>query len=222
MAFEPRQGKGHVIRRMFADVEADVYLIVDGDCTYDPVDAPMMIEVLCDQNLDMVAGVRTGITEDAKRKGHAFGNRIFNRLYKTLFGSGFSDILTGYRVFSRRLVKSFPAVSSGFEIETELAVHTSQLSLPVSEVSVSYAARPEGSKSKLRTFVDGFGILRAMFVLLKENRPLLMFGSLAGACALSAITIVIPLIVTYVDTNLVPRLPTAILATGLIVLSIYF
>ena len=218
--FEPLQGKGHVIRRMFADVEADVYLIVDGDATYDPADALMMIKTLVDKNLDMVVGVRTGVTEDAKRKGHALGNRIFNRLYRTLFGSGFSDILTGYRVFSRRLVKSFPAVSSGFEVETELAVHTAQLSLPVEEVPVSYVARPEGSQSKLRTFVDGFGILRAMFLLLKENRPLLMFGSLAGACTVSAIAIAIPLISTYVETGLVPRLPTAILATGLIVLSL--
>ena len=220
VAFEPLKGKGHVIRRMFADVEADIYLIVDGDATYDPTDAPMMIKTLTDDNLDMVAGVRTGITEDAKRRGHALGNRIFNRLYRALFGSGFSDILTGYRVFSRRLVKSFPAVSSGFEVETELAVHASQLSLPLAEVPVSYLARPEGSQSKLRTFTDGFGILRAMFVLLKENRPLLMFGSLASACTISAISIAIPLISTYADTGLVPRLPTAILATGLILLSI--
>ena len=182
VVFEPLPGKGRVLRRMFADIDADVYVVADGDGTYDPAEAPAMVKRLLDDGLDMVVGVREAVTQDAERRGHALGNRLFNRLYRVLFGSGFSDILSGYRVVSRRFVKSFPSVSSGFEIETELAVHTSQLGVPFIEVPVNYGIRPEGSVSKLRTFADGFKILRAMVVLLKENRPLLMFGSLAAAC----------------------------------------
>jgi len=170
----------------------------------------------------MVAGARSSLTEDANRRGHSLGNKIFNRLYRLLFSSEFSDILTGYRVFTRRLVKSFPSVSTGFEIETEISVHTSQLDLPVMEVPVTYSARPEGSKSKLRTVSDGFKILKAMVVLLKENRPLLLFGSLSLASTIASAILSIPLIVTFVDTGLVPRLPTAILVAGLVVLSLLF
>ena len=209
-----------MLRRMFADIDADVYVVADGDGTYDPAEAPAMVKRLLDDGLDMVVGVREAVTQDAERRGHALGNRLFNRLYRVLFGSGFSDILSGYRVVSRRLVKSFPSVSSGFEIETEFAVHTSQLGVPFAEVPVNYGIRPEGSVSKLRTFADGFKILRAMVVLLKENRPLLMFGSLAAACFTTALILAVPLAATYAQTGLVPRLPTAVLATGLVVLSL--
>ena len=212
-------GKGQVVRRMFADTEADIYLLVDGDATYDPADAPLLVKTLFEGSYDMVTGSRTGLKENS-RKGHLFGNKIFNRLYRTLFGSSFTDIFTGYRVLTRRFVKSFPAVSSGFEIEAELSVHASQLRLPVLEVPVSYGNRPEGSKSKLRTFSDGFEILKSMLVLLKENRPLSLFGSIALLSFLAAVGISIPLIDTYAETGLVPRLPTAVLSTGLVLLSL--
>jgi glycosyltransferase involved in cell wall biosynthesis len=212
-------GKGQVVRRMFADTEADIYLLVDGDATYDPADAPLLVKTLFEGSYDMVTGSRTGLKENS-RKGHLFGNKIFNRLYRTLFGSSFTDIFTGYRVLTRRFVKSFPAVSSGFEIEAELSVHASQLRLPVLEVPVSYGNRPEGSKSKLRTFSDGFEILKSMMILLKENRPLSLFGSIALLSFLTAVGISIPLIDTYAETGLVPRLPTAVLSTGLVLLSL--
>ena len=212
-------GKGQVVRRMFADTEADIYLLVDGDATYDPADAPLLVKTLFEGRYDMVTGSRTGLKENS-RKGHLFGNKIFNRLYRTLFGSSFTDIFTGYRVLTRRFVKSFPAVSSGFEIEAELSVHASQLRLPVLEVPVSYGNRPEGSKSKLRTFSDGFEILKSMMILLKENRPLSLFGSIALLSFLTAVGISIPLIDTYAQTGLVPRLPTAVLSTGLVLLSL--
>ncbi len=212
-------GKGQVVRRMFADTEADIYLLVDGDATYDPADAPLLVKTLFEGRYDMVTGSRTGLKENS-RKGHLFGNKIFNRLYRTLFGSSFTDIFTGYRVLTRRFVKSFPAVSSGFEIEAELSVHASQLRLPVLEVPVSYGNRPEGSKSKLRTFSDGFEILKSMMILLKENRPLSLFGSIALLSFLTAVGISIPLIDTYAETGLVPRLPTAVLSTGLVLLSL--
>lgn len=219
VAFEPLPGKGRVLRRMFANIDADVYDVADGDGTYDPAEAPAMAKRLLDDGLDMVVGIREAVTQDAERRGRALGNRLFNRLYRVLFGLGFSDILGGYRVVSRRFVKSFPSVSSGFEIETELAVHTSQLGVPFAEVPVNYGIRPEGSVSNLRTFADGLKILRAMIVLLKENRPLLMFGSLAAACFAWALILAVPLAATYVQTGLVPRFPTAVLATGLVVLS---
>jgi glycosyltransferase involved in cell wall biosynthesis len=216
--FEAIPGKGQVIRRMFADIDADFYVIADGDATYDPSEAPLMLKTLLEGGYDMVSGSRMGIAENRVRKGHALGNKIFNFLYKTLFGSGFTDIFTGYRVCTRRFVKSFPAVSSGFEVETELSVHASQLRLPVAEIPVTYGARPEGSTSKLRTFSDGLKIFKSMLVLLKENRPFFLFGSLATVFFLTAVGISIPIFVTYAETGLVPRLPTAILAMGLILL----
>ena len=219
---EAAPGKGAVVRRMFADVDADLYVMVDGDDTYDTSRAGELVKRLVDDDLDMVVGVRTGITVDAGRAGHALGNRLFNRLYRALFGAGFTDILSGYRAFSRRFVKSFPAVSTGFEVETEMSVHASQLRLPVAEVTVDYGARPDGSVSKLRTVADGTNILRAMLVLLKDNRPLAFFGWLAGVCYLSAVALAVPLAVTYVETGLVPRLPTAVLATGLTLLGLVF
>ena len=220
VVYEATPGKGHALRRMFADIDADIYLLSDGDETYDPTDAPLLLKTISEGGYDMVAGVREGITKDAGRKGHAFGNRIFNRLYKVLFGSGFSDIFTGYRVLSKKLVKSFPAVSSGFEIEVEISVHASQLRLPVTEIPVSYTQRPEGSHSKLRTIPDGFNILKSMLILLKENRPLAMFGSLALVSFFTSVALSVPLLITYADTGLVPRLPTAILAATFILLSL--
>ena len=220
VVYEATPGKGHALRRMFADIDADIYLLSDGDATYDPADASLLLKTISEGGYDMVAGVREGITKDAGRKGHAFGNRIFNRLYKVLFGSGFSDIFTGYRVLSKKLVKSFPAVSSGFEIEVEISVHASQLRLPVTEIPVSYTQRPEGSHSKLRTIPDGFNILKSMLILLKENRPLAMFGSLALVSFFTSVALSVPLLITYADTGLVPRLPTAILAATFILLSL--
>ena len=208
--YETIPGKGHVLRRMFADIEADVYLVSDGDATYSPSDASLLVKTLTEGGYDMVAGAREGVTQYAGRKGHALGNRIFNRIYRVLFGSEFSDIFTGYRALSKRLVKSFPAVSTGFEVEVELAVHTSQLRLPVIEIPVTYDQRPEGSQSKLRTIPDGLNILRSMLVLLKDNKPFAMFGTLAAACFLTSVGLSIPLLVTFADTGLVPRLPTTI------------
>ena len=194
---EPKLGKGAVVRRMFAEIEADVYVIADGDGTYDPVEAPILVEELQGNDLDMVVGIRSGITSDARRTGHAIGNRLFNRLYRILFGTGFTDILSGYRAFSHRFVKSFPAVSTGFEIETEMSVHASQLGLPTGEVEISYYNRPEGSESKLRSFVDGLKILRAMLVLLKENRPFVLFGGLGALAAGVSILLGVPVIVDF-------------------------
>ena len=217
---EAAPGKGAVVRRMFADVDADLYVMADGDGTYDASQAGQLVKQLLEDDLDMVVGARAGVTVDAGRAGHAFGNRLFNRLYRWLFGAGFTDILSGYRAFSRRFVKSFPAVSTGFEIETEMSVHASQLRLPVAEVEVDYGTRPDGSNSKLRTVADGTNILRAMLVLLKEHRPLAFFGWIAGVCYVASLALGVPLAVTYADTGLVPRLPTAILATGLVVVGL--
>jgi len=201
---EASPGKGGVVRRMFAEVEADVYVIVDGDGTYDPLQAAFLVKRLVSDGLDMVVGTRARIHQDAGRAGHAFGNRLFNRLYRWLFGTGFTDILSGYRVFSRRFVKSFPAMSTGFEIETEMSVYASQLRLPIAEVEVDYGTRPDGSASKLRTVADGTNILRAMLVLLKDHRPLAFFGWIAATAWTVAVALSIPLAVTYIDTGLVP------------------
>ena len=217
---EELPGKGGVVRRMFAELDADAYVMADGDGTYDPGQASLLVERLVDDGLDMVVGTRAGVRTDAGRAGHALGNRMFNRLYRALFGSGFTDILSGYRAFSRRFVKSFPAVSSGFEIETEMSVHASQLRLPVAEVKVTYGTRPDGSASKLRTVADGTNILRAMLVLLKENRPLAFFGAIAGVFFAVALVLGVPLAVTFAQTGLVPRLPTAVLATGLVLMGL--
>ncbi len=218
--YEANPGKGGVVRRMFAEVEADVYVIADGDGTYDSSQAAFLVKRLVNDGLDMVVGTRARIHQDAGRTGHAVGNRLFNRLYRWLFGTGFTDILSGYRVFSRRFVKSFPAVSTGFEIETEMSVYASQLRLPVAEVEVDYGIRPDGSASKLRTVADGTNILRAMIALLKDHRPLAFFGWIAVTSWTVAVALGVPLAVTYVDTGLVPRLPTAVLVTGLVVIGL--
>jgi glycosyltransferase involved in cell wall biosynthesis len=213
--YEPWPGKGNVVRRMFADIDADIYIMADGDGTYEARMAPVMVKELIEQRLDMVIGTRRGIYDEAHRGGHGFGNRLFNLLYRSMFGELFSDIFSGYRVFSRRFVKSFPAVSAGFEIETEMSVHASQLRMPVHEIPTAYGARQEGSVSKLRTFRDAWRILRTFVLLFKEIRPAKFFGLLAAALALIALVLAVPLVTTYLDTGLVPRFPTAILVTGL-------
>jgi glycosyltransferase involved in cell wall biosynthesis len=216
---EPLQGKGNVVRRMFADVEADIYVLVDGDDTYEADAVVRMIELLVDNRLDMVNGRRVTDIDAAYRTGHRFGNWVLSRLVATIFGDRFSDMLSGYRVFSRRFVKSFPALSSGFEIETELTVHALELRMPTSEVDISYKDRPTGSTSKLRTFRDGFRILRTIVLLVKEERPMQFFSGVFALLAAFSILVSIPLISTYLQTGLVPRLPTAILATGSMLLA---
>ncbi|MEO1552544.1 MAG: glycosyltransferase family 2 protein [Pseudomonadota bacterium] len=214
---EQRQGKGHVVRRMFPDVDADIYLMVDGDDTYDASIAPTLIELLKRNHVDMVVGTRANVTEDAGREGHAFGNKLFNKIYGRLFGKQFSDIFSGYRVFTRRFVKSFPAVSAGFEIETEISVHCSQLGIPTLERPTVYGVRPDDSQSKLRTFRDGFRILGMFAMLAKETRPAAFFGTIGIGLVLLAAILATPLLATYAQTGLVPRFPTAILATGLVI-----
>jgi glycosyltransferase involved in cell wall biosynthesis len=216
---EPRQGKGNVVRRMFADIEADIYLMADGDGTYAPEDAPQLINTLLTERSDMVVGTRRGVTDDAGRTGHAFGNSIFNSLYKWLFGSEFTDIFSGYRAFTRRFVKSFPAVSGGFEIETEMSVHASQLKLPVSEIGLDYGRRPEGSSSKLSTYRDGAKILWMFAMLMKETQPLRFFGAFAVLFLASSLFLMVPVLIEFVETGLVPRMPTWVLSVGLLLLS---
>jgi glycosyltransferase involved in cell wall biosynthesis len=217
--YEGWPGKGNVVRRMFSDIDADVFLIADGDGTYDASVAPEMIRRLVAEHLDMVVGTREGVYKNAHRAGHGLGNRIFNAMYRSLFGTLFTDIFSGYRVFSRRFVKSFPAISSGFEIETEMAVHASQLRMPIAEFPTRYGARQEGSVSKLRTFRDAFRIVFTFLVLFKEIRPARFFGVLAIGLVVLAVLLASPLLVTYLETGLVPRLPTAVLAMGLALLA---
>jgi len=216
---EPWPGKGNVVRRMFSDVDADIYIMADGDGTYDSKVAGQMIQRLVDEHLDMVVGTRRNVFENAHRAGHGFGNRLFNAMYRSLFGPLFTDIFSGYRVFSRRFVKSFPAISSGFEIETEMSVHASQLRMPIAEMPTDYGARLEGSASKLRTVRDAFRILFTFLILFKEIRPARFFGVLAMGLILIALVLALPLLLTYLDTGLVPRFPTAILATGIVLLA---
>lgn len=212
-------GKGNVVRRMFSDIDADVYLLVDGDGTYDATGAPEMVRMVQQHRLDMVVAARQGIYDEAHRPGHALGNEMFNQFYRTIFGSEFRDIFSGYRAFSRRFVKSFPAISGGFEIETEMSVHASQLRLPVAEIELPYGKRPEGSTSKLSTVKDAVRILGMMLLLYKEIRPAGFFGVVAAAQAIAAVVLGLPVIETWIETGLVPRLPTALLATGLTVLA---
>jgi len=216
---EPMQGKGHVVRRMFADIEADIYVMADGDATYDPTAAPAMIRRLMDEHLDMVVGARASEVDAAYRRGHRLGNRVLTGILARLFGRTFSDILSGYRVFSRRFVKSFPILSAGFEIETEISVHALELRMPVAEIVTQYGARPEGSASKLSTYRDGWRILGTILTLFRIERPVLYFGSLGAMLAVAAVILAEPLVVTYAQTGLVPRFPTAILVTGLAIVA---
>ncbi len=217
---ERRQGKGHVVRRMFADVEADVYVLVDGDATYDAPSAPIMIDKLLDEHLDMVVGLRVDQVQAAYRLGHRTGNRMLTGFLSDTFGHAFKDILSGYRVFSRRFVKSFPVLSDGFEIETELAVYALELSLPVAEIETPYYARPEGSFSKLNTWRDGFRILGTMLKLYRSERPLRFFTVIGILLALASIILAIPIVITFIETGLVPRLPTAVLSMGLMIMAL--
>ncbi|MFC0677564.1 glycosyltransferase [Lysobacter korlensis] len=213
------QGKGNVARRMFADVDADVYVMVDGDGTYDASAAPRLVAKLVDEHLDMVVGARSSSERSAYRAGHRFGNVLLTRCAGVLFGRSFDDMLSGYRAFSRRYAKSFPAHSAGFDIETELAVHALQLRMPVAEIPTDYGARPEGSSSKLNTWRDGARILLRILRLWKSERPLLFFSLGALVCATASIVLALPLIDTYLETGLVPRFPTAVLCVGLMVLA---
>jgi glycosyltransferase involved in cell wall biosynthesis len=214
-----RQGKGNVVRRMFADVEADLYVMADGDATYDAASAPRLIETLLAEGLDMVVGARKDTAIEAYRPGHRFGNRVLTEFVARVFGRAFNDILSGYRVFSRRFVKSFPAISIGFEIETELTIHALELRMPIAEVETPYFARPAGSVSKLNTWRDGFRILRMILRLYQLQRPLSFFGWIGGGLAAVAVVIAIPVLITFIETGLVPRLPTAVLSTGLMLLA---
>ena len=213
------RGKGNVIRRAFADIEADVYVMADGDATYDAAAAPEMVRRLVEDGLDMVVGARVDQDPAAYRAGHRFGNRLLTRCVAMLFGDSFDDMLSGYRVFSRRYVKSFPAHAAGFEIETELAVHALQLRMPVAEVPTAYGARPQGSTSKLNTWRDGARILGTIGRLVMAERPLLFFSACAAATLLLSLLLAAPLLATYLETGLVPRFPTAILCAALVQLA---
>ena len=212
---ERSQGKGNVVRRMFADIDADVYIMADGDLTYDPVAAPPMVAMLLAEQLDMVVGTRKHETTDAYRGGHVLGNKLFTGLLSGLFGRSFTDIFSGYRVFSRRFVKSFPVLSAGFEIETEMSVHAHELKMPVGEIETNYAARPEGSASKLSTYRDGWKILKTIVTLYRVERPVLFYGTIGFYLLLIGLVLAVPLVLTYLATGLVPRVPTAIVITGL-------
>ena len=217
---EPQQGKGRVVRRMFADIEADVYIMADGDLTYEPEAAPEMVRMLLEDQLDMVVGTRKHEAVEAYRGGHVLGNKLFTSLLSGLFGRSFTDIFSGYRAFSRRFVKSFPILSSGFEIETEMSVHALELRMPVGEVETRYRARPEGSESKLSTYSDGWRILKTIITLYRIERPVLFFGSIGALLVVAALILATPLVLTYLDTGLVPRFPTAILVTGMIIVAV--
>jgi len=217
---ERRQGKGHVVRRMFADIDADIYVLVDGDATYDAPSAPRMIDRLVSDHLDMVVGFRVDQSVAAYRPGHRTGNRMLTSFLSAVFGHDFKDVLSGYRVFSRRFVKSFPVLSDGFEIETELSVHALELALPVSEIETPYYARPEGSVSKLNTWRDGFRILGTILKLYRSEKPLRFFTAIGIILALLSIALAIPVIITYLEVGLVPRLPTAVLSMGLMIVAI--
>ncbi len=216
---EPLQGKGHVVRRMFSDIEADVYVMVDGDATYDAAAAPRLVSRLIETQADMVVGARITEEKAAYRAGHRLGNRMLTGLVSMIFGDRFTDMLSGYRAFSRRFVKSYPALASGFETETELTVHALELDMITAEISTPYGARPEGSVSKLSTFRDGFRILGTIGRLMRDERPLLFFGALAGVISLGALILGLPIISEYLATGLVPRFPTAFLCGTLGVLA---
>ena len=217
---ERRQGKGHVVRRMFADIDADIYVLVDGDATYDAPSAPRMVEKLLSEHLDMVVGFRVDQSAAAYRPGHRTGNWMLTSFLSSVFGETFKDILSGYRVFSRRFVKSFPVLSDGFEIETELSVHALELALPVAEIETPYYARPEGSFSKLNTWRDGFRILGTILKLYRSEKPLRFFTAIGIFLMLVSIGLAIPIVVTFLEEGVVPRLPTAVLSMGLMIVAV--
>ena len=216
---ETHQGKGYVVRRMFNDIEADIYVLVDGDATYDAASAPAMITKLIADRLDMVVATRVETDQKAYRRGHRAGNRLLTGFVAHIFGRAFTDILSGYRVLSRRFVKSFPILSGGFEIETELTVHALELELPVGELATPYYSRPSGSSSKLSTWHDGLRIFWTVLKLYRAERPLPLFGALGVALAIMSVGLAIPIFITYVQEGVVPRMPTAVLSTGLMLLA---
>lgn len=216
----PLQGKGNVVRRMFSDIDADIYVLVDGDGTYDPTAVGALIARLVEDDLDMVCGARVSTSTEAYRLGHTTGNRVLTGLVREIFGRQFTDMLTGYRVFSRRFVKSFPANSAGFEIETELTVHALQMRLPTDEIPTDYGARPEGSASKLNTIRDGFRILAMIGLLVRDERPLQFFAAAALACWIVAAALGVPAVLDYFTLGFVPRFPSLIVATGLSMIGI--
>jgi glycosyltransferase involved in cell wall biosynthesis len=216
---ERLQGKGYVVRRMFADVESDVYVLVDGDDTYDATPAPAMVERLLSERLDVINCRRVETDPENYRLGHRFGNRAISGIVRHLFGDGFDDMLSGYKVFSRRFAKSFPALSGGFEIETELAIHALEMNMPIAEIDTPYRNRPLGSHSKLNTVRDGVRIVGTIVRLLKEARPFAFFSAIAAALALAAILLAIPLLAEYFATGLVPRFPTAVVVTGMMIVA---
>jgi glycosyltransferase involved in cell wall biosynthesis len=213
------RGKGNVLRRMFADIEADVFVLVDGDDTYDAKMAPELVRVLLKDSLDMVNGVRRPTIQTAYPRGHRLGNRLLTGLVTGFFGNRLTDLMSGYRVLSRRFVKSFPALAAGFEIETELSVHALQLRMPIGEIVTDYRERPRGSASKLSTFKDGFRILRTILYLVKEEKPFAFFSAMSSILALASLALGVPVIVQFKHTGLVPRLPTALLAAAIAILS---
>lgn len=218
---EMRQGKGHVVRRMFADVEADVYVMADGDGTYDSAAAPELVKKLIEENLDMVVGIRESVEgHDTYRAGHQFGNRMLNKVVHTIFGQGFRDMLSGYRIFSRRFVKSFPALSTGFEIETEITIHALALTLPCAEVETKYFERADGTVSKLSTYKDGILIMRFIMLLFKEIKPFIFFSLVALGLMIVSLAFGLPVVIEFFETGLVPRLPTAILSASIMVASL--
>lgn len=214
-----KRGKGNVVRKMFSDVNADIYIIVDGDDTYSAEDSVKMLNIIREEHMDMVVAARNEISDKAYPVGHKWGNKLFNFTLKLLFNSEFKDIFSGYRAFSKRFVKTFPITSSGFDVEAELSIHALTISLPCAEIDSDYRERSENSYSKLSTFKDGFKILWSIMRLLKENRPLLFFGSISLVLFLLAIGLAYPIISTFLETGLVPRLPTAVLSTGIIMIS---
>jgi glycosyltransferase involved in cell wall biosynthesis len=217
---ESTKGKGNVVRRAFADIDSDIYVLIDGDDTYDTTDLPMMIDTLLEGPYDHVLGVRRETGDGAYRRGHELGNKGFNWLVSGVFKSEVSDMLSGYRVFSRRFVKSFPALSREFEIETELTVHAMSLRVPQTEKQVGFRDRPAGSESKLRTYHDGFRILSLIIGLIRHERPMLFYGILGAIIAIIGVLIGFPVIIDFLSTGLVPRLPTAILAVGIVITAI--
>jgi glycosyltransferase involved in cell wall biosynthesis len=216
---EPLRGKGNVVRRMFADVEADVYVLVDGDDTYDAASVPKLVRRLIEESLDMVNAIRVESSTAAYRTGHRLGNRLLTGFVAWMFGSRSSDMLSGYRIFSRRFVKSFPALAAGFEIETELTVHALELRLPIAEMPTPYRERPLGSVSKLKTYSDGVRIANTIVTLIKEEKPLAFFSFVAVALAVAAFALGTPVLLAYQETGLVPRLPTAVLSMGLVLMA---
>jgi glycosyltransferase involved in cell wall biosynthesis len=217
---ERQKGKGNVVRRMFSDIDADIYVLVDGDSTYEAQAAPRMVKLLVDESLDMVNGCRVEKSAAAYRLGHRFGNQMLTGMVASIFGRGTKDMLTGYRVFSRRFVKSFPALARGFETETELMVHALELRMPIADVDTIYLDRPEGSVSKLNTLSDGFRILRTISSLVREERPLQFFGSIAAVLALVSLVLAYPIFTEFLATHLVPRFPTAILASATMIIAV--